>query len=73
MIGLFRKHKPKKKVKTDKKFLTVKEVADMLDISTSSVYNYIWRRKLPFIKLEGVIRINKKQLDDWLDKQTVMP
>jgi len=48
------------------KFLTVKETAEMLNVSVSLVYSLCNRRELPCIRLGRAIRIPSSQIQQHL-------
>ena len=46
--------------------LTVKQAAQFLSLSTSTVYTYISKRKIPYVKRNGVVWLLKSRLMEWL-------
>ncbi len=53
---------------TMQKLLTVQEAAAFLHVSTSTVYRYVSRNKVPFIRKGFGYRFRKSDLDEWLSK-----
>jgi excisionase family DNA binding protein len=53
------------------KLLTVKEVAERLQVKAMTVYTWKREGKLTFIKLPQGIRIREEWLEGWLDKRTI--
>jgi len=53
------------------KFLTIKEVAEKLQIGERSVYRYIESKKLKAVKI-GFWRIEKKSLEDFIKRSSNM-
>lgn len=53
---------------TMQKLLTVQEAAAFLHVSTSTVYRYVSRGKIPYIRKGFGHRFRKSDLDDWLAK-----
>lgn len=52
--------------------LTIAEVAERLKISTSTMYKWVEKKKITFIKLPGGdIRFDEDTLQGWLDRKTV--
>lgn len=47
------------------KFLTIKETAQMLDVSVPTVRKLIERNEIPYIKSGQIIRINKVEVIKW--------
>lgn len=49
----------------DHKMMTVKEVADYLQIATSTAYRLTERRELPALKVGGGWRFDIRMIDKW--------
>ncbi len=54
----------------DDPVLTVRQVAEYLQLSRSKVYYMIQRRHIPFIRLGKNVRIRQSELIKWLDQQS---
>ena len=50
---------------SDVKFLTIEDVADMLQVTRTTIYN-LKKKGLPFIKLGKNIRFNQEEVVDWV-------
>lgn len=53
------------------KFLTIKDVAEKLGVSTRTVQRWQDERLISFVKIGKVVRISEEHLDNWLEKKTV--
>ncbi len=53
----------------NKENLTVKDVAEYLNRSETTIYNMLNNGELPGIKLGGKWIVRKKDLDEFLDKK----
>jgi excisionase family DNA binding protein len=42
------------------RLLTVKDVAELLQCSLQHIYNLVWRREIPFVKIGGSSGFGKK-------------
>ena len=52
-------------------FLTAKDLACLFNVRLNTIYVWVARREIPFIKLPGdVTRFPKKEVEDWLKKRT---
>ena len=53
------------------KLLTIKEVAELLQVNESTIYRYMSDEEnpLPSYKVKGITRIKKSELDAWIEKQ----
>lgn len=49
----------------DVKFLTIEDVAEMLQVTRTTIYN-LKKKGLPFIKLGKNIRFNQDEVIDWI-------
>jgi excisionase family DNA binding protein len=50
---------------SDVKFLTIEDVADMLQVTRTTVYN-LKKKGLPFIKIGKNIRFNQEDVINWV-------
>ena len=53
--------------------MTIDEVADYLDVSTSTIYKRVSLREIPYAKIGGGLRFTRKSIDAWLARNTVQP
>ncbi len=54
------------------KLMKVKEVADVLGLSVSGVYNLIQRGGLPTIHIGKLYRIKPSELERWINEATYL-
>ena len=54
-----------------REFITVEELADMLNVSHRTVQRLVRRKELPAIRIGRQWRFRKEWIDEWLDKNTV--
>jgi len=56
----------------EKELLTVNEVAELLKLHKIAIYKLCYRHQIPFIVIGGrTKRFDKKEIEKWLDKNTV--
>ena len=48
--------------------LTVKDMATRLQVKEKTVYAWASQRKIPCAKINGVIRFDAKEIDQWLQR-----
>ncbi|MBN1272508.1 MAG: helix-turn-helix domain-containing protein [Candidatus Aminicenantes bacterium] len=54
---------------TQKRLMTVKELADYLRIHDQTVYQLIYQRRIPFIKKKGLgYRFKPEEIKKWLEE-----
>lgn len=46
--------------------LTINEVAEMLKISVSTLYRWVNKREIPFVKLGGKLRFNEDEIKTFI-------
>jgi excisionase family DNA binding protein len=49
--------------------ITIKEVADFLQIAEKTIYRLAAEGKIPAFKVGGSWRFKRKEIEDWLEKQ----
>jgi len=54
-----------------KNLLTVQEVAEMLKISVSTLYRWVHKREIPFVKLGGKLRFNEDEIKTFVLQNSV--
>jgi excisionase family DNA binding protein len=54
-----------------KPFLSVREVADYLDIDYKTVYRLVRKGEIPAVKVGGVYRVRRTELESYLERQSV--
>jgi excisionase family DNA binding protein len=50
--------------------MTVKELADYLKIAEKTAYRFALEKKIPGFKVGTAWRFRKKEIDEWIVKQT---
>ncbi len=53
-------------VATKKEWLTVAEVQELLSIGRSKAYQLVTEGTLPAVKIGRIIRVSRKEVDQWL-------
>ena len=57
---------------SDIKFLTIEDVAEMLQVTRTTIYN-LKKKGLPFIKLGKNIRFDQNDVIDWVKSSQQLP
>jgi len=58
--------KVKKAMFTPRSLMSVEEVAQYLNLSTQTIYNWLHKRRINGIKIGKVWRFDKQEIDLWL-------
>ncbi|HAZ13926.1 MAG: hypothetical protein A2X86_08160 [Bdellovibrionales bacterium GWA2_49_15] len=53
--------------------LTIKEASAFLKMKESWIRSAVFKRDIPYIKMGALIRFNKNELHQWLERQTILP
>ena len=53
------------------RLLTVDEVADLLRLSKPTIYKFVSRRQIPFVKLGGRLLFEPEKLTAWIQDRAV--
>ena len=52
------------------KLLTAKEVAEILGLKLSTIYDWVYRRKIPYIKIGSLLKFRHKAVEEFIDTHT---
>jgi excisionase family DNA binding protein len=55
------------------RLINIEELADYLRIQKQTIYNWLNQGKISGIKVGGVWRFDRKDIDDWLKSRRRMP
>ena len=55
------------------KLLTAKQVGELLEVKVSTVYDWVYRGVIPYVKLGRLIRFKKPEIFRWVDSHTLRP
>lgn len=53
------------------KLLTVEEIAELFQTSTSTIYRWVHKREIPFVKLGGKLRFSPDAIHEYIKKNSV--
>lgn len=53
------------------KLLTVEEIAELFQTSTSTIYRWVHKREIPFVKLGGKLRFSPDTIQEYIKKNSV--
>ena len=58
-------------MKAPERYMTSRELADLLQVNINTVYNLIDRRQIPFLKVGKQYRFRESEIRKWLQQQGV--
>jgi excisionase family DNA binding protein len=54
-------------MRIDCELLTIEQVSELLQVSPKTVRNWVYRRKIPHRKINGVLRFLKHEITHWIE------
>lgn len=54
-----------------KKYLKVKDVAELLGKSEGGIYNWVSQKRIPHFHVGGSVRFDREDLEKWVEQQKV--
>jgi len=55
------------------RLLNIDEAAELLSLSPNTLYLYICKRTIPFIKIQSSVRFRESDLEVWIEERLVKP
>jgi len=55
------------------RLLTAKEVEELMKIEVKTLYSYVRRGLIPYIRIESSIRFSEEQIFEWLEERAFRP
>lgn len=50
-------------------YLNPKQLSQKLSVPTGTLYSWISRKKIPYVKIEGVVRFKEKEIENWIQEK----
>jgi excisionase family DNA binding protein len=67
------RNQPELKSASSEKLLTASELEAWLDIDVNTVYGYVQRGLIPYIKIQSNVRFRRTEIEDWLETHSYRP
>jgi excisionase family DNA binding protein len=58
---------------TQARLVTVREAADYLSVSVSTLYGWVWQRRIPFVKVGRALRFDVDDLRKFVEGNKQQP
>lgn len=55
------------------KLINVKQVSELLEVHVSTVYDWVNRGSIPYVKLGRLVRFKKAEIFRWIDSHEIRP
>ena len=53
--------------------LTAKDLETMLKIDVKTIYSYVQRGLIPYVKIQSNVRFRRHEILDWIEEQSFRP
>jgi excisionase family DNA binding protein len=53
--------------------LTIEQLAELLQVKKSTIYSWTFTRKIPFLKINGILRFKEKAIYAWVESKVEEP
>ena len=53
--------------------LTIREAAQYLAVSVSTLYGWVWQRRIPFVKIGRALRFDSRDLEKFIESNKQYP
>jgi excisionase family DNA binding protein len=57
----------------NKLLIDIRELSKLLGISEKTLYAWVHQRKIPFIKIGGLLKFDSHDIQKWIQKKKVEP
>lgn len=56
-----------------RRLLTIQETSKLLSVSVSTLYGWVWQRRIPFVKLGRAVRFDIDDLEKFIERNKLTP
>ena len=53
------------------KLLNIQQAADLLGLKVKTLYTYICKKKIPYVKLGGRVLFQPEKLETWVEQRAI--
>jgi len=64
---------PRPSPEDSRDMLTAKELETILKIDVKTIYSYVRRGLIPYVRIQSNVRFLKREIFDWIEKQSYRP
>ena len=55
------------------KLLTTKELSKYINVKEKTIYSWVGKGLIPYLKFNGVLRFNLVEIEQWVERSRMMP
>jgi excisionase family DNA binding protein len=63
----------KAEIRAEQRLLTIQEAAGYLAVSVSTLYGWVWQRRVPFVKMGRALRFDSRDLEAFVEANKHRP
>jgi excisionase family DNA binding protein len=52
----------------EKRFMNIQQTSEYLGFSVQTIYGWTSQRRIPFVKIGGRLRFDRRKLDQWIEQ-----
>lgn len=52
-----------------KKYINIKDLSEYLDIKPSTLYDWVFRKKIPYYKIGRLVKFNMDEIEKWVEER----
>lgn len=56
-----------------KRLLKIDELSEYINVKKSTIYDMVYRKRIPYIKINNLLRFDKETINIWLSSKTYIP
>lgn len=56
-----------------RELIGVADLAEYLKVNKQTIYNWVSKREMPFMKVGDLLRFDRREIDRWLEKKSFSP
>jgi excisionase family DNA binding protein len=53
------------------KLIDITQLSEMLNVKKKTIYDWVHKRKIPYIKLGGLIRFDPTEIEQWVKSKKI--
>jgi excisionase family DNA binding protein len=55
----------------EKRFIGIKECSKYLDVAVGTLYDWVYKKKIPHVKLGRLVKFDLRKLEAWIKEKEV--
>lgn len=55
----------------EKRYLGIKQLADYLGVKEGTLYQWVFYRRIPFVRIGRLVKFDLRRIEEWLKESSV--